>query len=299
MKDVQLHNKHFTYLIILAMLLWGGGWSALKILTIDMPMDVIIFWRFFIMSVSFLPILFFVKEPLRINKANLKYIAGSSVLNIAFMISSFLGVKYGLAGSGGVIITTLSPVMTFLLVAVIFKNKLQKQQYFGLFLGIIGGFIMLELNHLELFFNGSNIYFLLCALIWAGVTILSQYSHKHIHPIHYSFVIALVATLTSLLYALVFDAPLSLVFEQDSRFWIAMIYLAVLGQSVATTIFFIASGKLGSEKTSSFMFLVPLFALLIAFLVLDEPIEMHILMGGAISLIAVLFINKKNLFKRV
>ena len=280
------------------MLLWGGGWSALKILTVDMPMDVIIFWRFFIMALSFLPILFLVKEPLRINYANLKYIAGSSVLNIAFMVSSFLGVKYGLAGSGGVIITTLSPVMTFLLVAIIFKNKLRMQQYFGLFLGMVGGFIMLELNHLELFFNGSNIYFLLCALIWAGVTILSQHSHKHIHPIHYSFFISVVATVVAFLYTYIMQSDLTLVFEQGAVFWTAMIYLAVLGQSVATTIFFIASGKLGSERTSSFMFLVPLFALVIAFLVLDEPIQMHILLGGAISLIAVLFINKKNLFKK-
>ncbi len=280
------------------MLLWGGGWSALKILTIDMPMDVIIFWRFFIMALSFLPILFLLKEPISINRSNIKYIAGSSVLNIAFMISSFLGVKYGLAGSGGVIITTLSPVMTFLLVALIFKNKLRLQQYFGLFLGIIGGFIMLELNHLELFFNGSNIYFLLCAIIWAGVTILSQHSHRHIHPIHYSFLISVIATVAAFVYTFFMQSDLSIVFNQGVVFWVAMIYLAVLGQSVATTIFFIASGKLGSEKSSSFMFLVPLFALLIAFLVLDEPIQMHILLGGGISLIAVLFINKKNLFTK-
>lgn len=286
------NNSHFTYLLILSMLLWGGGWSALKILTEDMPMDVIIFWRFFIMSISFLPILYFIKQPLSINRSNLQYIAGSSVLNIAFMVFSFLGIKYGYAGSAGVIITTLSPVMTFLLVAFIFKKRLHDRQYFGLFLGIVGGFIMLELNDLSLFFNGSNIYFLLCAVVWAGVTVLSQYSHKHIHPIHYSFLISIVATVVTFIYA--FDSNLLSVFDQDSRFWTALIYLAVLGQSVATTIFFMASGKLGSEKTSSFMFLVPLFALLVAWGLLDEPIQMHILVGGAVSLIAVYFINIRH-----
>lgn len=286
-----MNNNHFTYLLILAMLLWGGGWSALKILTEDMPMDIIIFWRFFLMSISFIPILYLVKQPIIINKANLKYIAGSSVLNIAFMVFSFLGIKYGYAGSAGVIITTLSPVMTFLLVALIFRKRLFNMQYFGLFLGVIGGFIMLEVNDLSLFFNGSNIYFLLCALVWAGVTLLSQYSHQHIHPIHYSFLISVVATLVTFIYA--YDSNLLSVFEQGSRFWIALIYLAVLGQSVATTIFFMASGKLGSEKTSSFMFLVPLFALLVAWGLLDEPIQTHILVGGSVSLIAVYFINKK------
>jgi drug/metabolite transporter (DMT)-like permease len=73
-----------------------------------------------------------------------------------------------------------------------------------------------------------------------------------------------------------------------------MIYLAVLGQTVATTIFFVASGKLGSQKTSSFMFLVPFFALTSAWLILDEPIQLHIILGGIISMIAVYFINKKS-----
>jgi drug/metabolite transporter (DMT)-like permease len=40
------------------------------------------------------------------------------------------------------------------------------------------------------------------------------------------------------------------------------------------------------------MFLVPLFALLIAWIVLDEPLQLHVLIGGAVSMLAVYFINK-------
>lgn len=248
------------------------------------------------MSVSFIPILYFFKQPLKLNFSNIKYIATSSILNIAFMVFAFFGVKYGLAGSGGVIITTLSPIMTFLIVALIFKTKFTTLQYFGLLIGLIGGIIILQLNDFSLFFNGSNSYFLLCAVIWASVTILSQHSHKHIHPIHYSFFISLVATVVTFIYS--FDSNLLSVFDQGLRFWISMIYLAVLGQTIATTIFFIASGKLGSQKTSSFMFLVPIFALISANIILDEPIELHILVGGTISIIAVYLINK-NKIKRV
>lgn len=274
------------------MFLWGGGWSALKILTYELPMEVIVFWRFFLMSLAFLPILYLFKQPIKLNSTNVKYIAASSVLNITFMIFSFLGIKYGYAGAGSVIITTLSPVMTFLLVAILFKKRLRNIQYFGLFIGVVGGFILLQLGDISLFFNGSNIYFLLCALTWAGVTVLAQHSSKHIHPVHYSFFISVIATISSFIYA--YSSPLLSVFTQGLDFWIALIYLAVLGQTVATTIFFMASGKLGSEKTSSFMFLVPIFALLSAWIVLDEPMQMHIIIGGTISLIAVYFINKKS-----
>ena len=288
-----MNNKQFTYLLIFAMLLWGGGWSALKILTAELSIEIIIFWRFFIMSVAFIPILYFLGKPLSLNLSSVKYIVGSSILNILFMVFSFLGIKNGLAGGGGVVITTLSPVMTFLLVAVLFRKRLQNTQYFGLALGVIGGAIMLQLNNLELFFNGSNIYFLLCAITWAGVTVLAQHSHKYIHPIHYSFIISIIATIVTFIYGINFE--LLSVFEQGSRFWISLLYLAIFGQTVATTIFFIASGKLGSEKTSSFMFLVPLFALFIAWLVLDEVVQSHIVVGGIISVVAVFFVNyRKN-----
>ena len=284
-----MNNKQFIYLLIFAMLLWGGGWSALKILTLSLPIEVIIFWRFFIMSLAFFPILYFLQKPISLNRESLKYIVGSSVLNILFMIFSFLGIKSGFAGGGSVIITTLSPVMTFLLVALLFRKRLKNIQYFGLFLGIGGGAIMLQLNNLELFLNGSNIYFLLCAITWAGVTVLAQHSHKHIHPIHYSFIISVIATIVTFIYG--FSSGLEDVFKQDSRFWVSLLYLAIFGQTVATTIFFIASGKLGSEVTSSFMFLVPLFALFIAWLVLDEVVQTHIVIGGFFSVLAVFFVN--------
>ena len=124
------------------------------------------------------------------------------------------------------------------------------------------------------------------------MTVLSQHSQKHIHPIHYSFLISVLATIATFFYA--YDADLMAVFSQGLAFWIAMIYLAILGQTVATTIFFIASGKLGSQKTSSFMFLVPVFALLSAWVILNEPLQLHILVGGGVSMLAVYFINKKD-----
>jgi len=288
-----MKNETNTYkwLLLLAMLLWGGGWTALKILTNEQTIEVIIFWRFFLMSLSFIPILYFFKKPIQLNKNALTYIASSSVLNILFMVFSFIGVHAGLAGSGSVIITTFSPILTFILFALLYRKHLTVLQYFSLFLGLLGGFILLQLNDISLFLQSSNIYFLLCALVWAGVTLLSQHSAEHIHPIHYSFFISLVATIAAFTYA--FDSNLLVVFDEGLEFWIALIYLAVLGQTVATTIFFTASSKLGSQTTSSFMFLVPIFALLSAWFVLDEPIELHIIVGGFISMFAVYYLNKK------
>ncbi len=284
---------NITYLLVFAMLLWGGGWSALKVLTYNTPADVIVFWRFFFMSLSFLPILYILKIPFKFEKKSVIFVTSGAFLNIAFMVSAFFGIKYGFAGAGSVAITTLSPIMTFLLVSIIFRKKITPIKLFGLFLGLVGGAILLELNNLELFLDGANLFFLLCALVWGGITLLSQHSQRYIHPIYYSFFISVFATCITFLY--VVSSDFMVVFEQGWQFWFALLYLSVLGQSVATTIFFIASGKIGSEKTSSFMFLVPVFALSISYIVLDEELQLHTVVGGVVSMLAVFFINKKEL----
>lgn len=279
--------------MMFAMLLWGGGWSALKILTEYVGVEVLTFWRFAIMSITFIPVLFFFKEPLKLPKKSLKYIAMSSILNILFMLFAYLGVKYSTAGSGGVIITILSPLFTFLLSLLILKHVHSNIQYLGLGIGVVGGIIMLNIQNIDWsnFLYSGEPYFILAAVTWAFITLASQRSHVHINPVHYSFFISVISTILLFIFTLPYD--ISVVFEQNSRFWVALLYLGVFAQTVATTIFFVASGRLGSSKASSFMFLVPLFALVVSYLLLDEVIKMHIVLGGTISLIAVYFINKR------
>lgn len=287
-----MQAKHFTYLLVFAMLLWGGGWPALKVLTYSLPVEVVSFWRFFLMIFAFIPVLFFLKKPLTLKKEALKYILPSAVLNVLFMVFAFLGVQKGFAGSGGVIITTLSPVLTFMLVSLVFKKHPPKMQIIGLLIGFIGGLIMLKVTTLVSDLNGAEFYFLLCALVWAALTLISQRSHAVIHPVHYSFFIAIFATVIFFFIALPYEVMA--VADEGLAFWSALLYLAIFGQTIATTIYFIASGKLGSAQASSYMFLVPLFALVTSYFLLGESVELHIVIGGAITLFGVYLINRSQ-----
>lgn len=287
-----MQAKHFSYLLIFAMFLWGAGWPALKVLTVSQPVEVVSFWRYFLMIFAFIPILFFIRKPLRLRREALIYIVPSAVLNVLFMIFAFIGVQKGFAGSGGVIITTLSPVLTFLLVAVVFRKRPPKLQLAGLLIGFAGGMIMLQVTELLGDLNGAAFYFLLCAVVWALLTLISQRSHAVIHPVHYSFFIALFATVIFFFIAYPYD--ITAVTGEGAAFWSALLYLAIFGQTVATTIYFIASGKLGSSQASAYMFLVPLFALVTSYLLLGEKVELHVLVGGSVTLIGLYLINRSQ-----
>ncbi len=291
-----MQQKHFSYLLILAMFFWGAGWPALKLLTYSLPLEVVSFWRFFLMIFAFIPVLFYLKKPLVLKKEALKYILPSAVLNVLFMVFAFIGVQKGFAGSGGVIITTLSPVLTFMLVSLVFKKHPPKMQLLGLVIGFIGGLIMLQVTTLLGDLNGAELYFLLCALVWAMLTLISQKSHSVIHPVHYSFFIAIFATV--ILFFIALPHEIMAVTKESLAFWSALLYLAIFGQTIATTIYFIASGKLGSAHASSYMFLVPIFALGTSYILLGESVEIHIVIGGAITLLGVYLINRSQKQKK-
>jgi len=291
-----LQAKYFSYLLVIAMFLWGAGWPALKVLTYSLPLEVVSFWRFFLMIFAFIPVLLYLKKPLILKREALKYILPSAVLNVLFMVFAFIGVQKGFAGSGGVIITTLAPVLTFLLVSLIFKKHPPKMQILGLVIGFVGGLIMLKITTLLGDFNGAEFYFLLCALVWAMITLIAQRSHSVIHPVHYSFFIAIFATIIFFFIALPYDVMA--VTDEGLAFWSALLYLAIFGQTIATTIYFIASGKLGSAQASSYMFLVPVFALGTSYILLGERVEMHIVIGGVITLLGVYLINRSQKSKK-
>ncbi|WP_207771609.1 lipocalin family protein, partial [Campylobacter jejuni] len=90
-----------------------------------------------------------------------------------FFIKELL--KHGLAGKGGVLVTTMIPIFSYLIfmIAIFFQknkkstHKITKSEILGLFLGLLSGFCLLNLGSLEDLFGKFNILFLTCSFIWA------------------------------------------------------------------------------------------------------------------------------------
>ena len=80
----------------------------------------------------------------------------------------------------------------------------------------------------------------------------------------------------------------------DSIFWWNLFYLASISTSFGTTIYFIASSRLGSAKASSFIFLVPASAMLSSWGILGEKPEWTTISGGLLAISAVYLLNRKK-----
>ena len=276
--------------MLFSMMLWGAGWPILKILSESVSWEVATFWRLALMSLAYLPVLWWNKKPLRLAKPAWLTVVLSGLLYAVFMILSFLGVQVATAGAGGMIITTLSPVLIVVITIIFSGFRPSKQHLFGLALGLMGGIIMVELWSGTILTNVGNLVFILAALTWSILSVLAQNSRQYLDPIRYSFFLGLIATICMFIVA--YGHGILSVFDQGIHFWGALLYLSVMTQTMATTIYFLASGKMGSAKAGSYMLLVPVFALVSSYVLLDEVPSISLLIGGAMSIVAVYWINQ-------
>ncbi|HQS67678.1 MAG TPA: DMT family transporter [Sulfuricurvum sp.] len=275
--------------MIFSMMLWGAGWPVLKILSQSVSWEVATFWRLAIMSLAYIPVLWWTKKPFRLDKSAWMTVSLSGFLYTLFMVLSFLGVHVATAGAGGMIITTLSPILIVIIAIVFTGFRPSKQHIFGLGLGLLGGMIMVELWEGTILSNIGNLLFIFAAVTWSILSVLAQHSRQYVDPIRYSFFLGLVATLC--MFFMAYGHGILSVFDQGFVFWSALLYLSVMTQTVATTIYFIASTKMGSGKASSYMLLVPVFALVSSYEMLGEVPAISLVIGGALSIAAVYWIN--------
>ena len=278
--------------MILAMVTWGLSWTNAKILGSYGDAPLIMFWRFFIATISFAPIVWWKGHSFKINRESFYYIILNSFFLTLYNYFYFKGTQVGLAGAGGVLVTTLNPIMTSLISGLFLGGILYRNDLVGLALGFVGGALIIRLWEMDmtLLFQTGNFYFIMASFSWVSVTLITSKSKKVISFIPYSFWSFAFSILLS--FALAINEPILDVFQFDFIFWLNLILLATGAMAFGTSVYFLASVELGPKKASAYIFTVPLTAMGFAMYYLDEPLIMTTLLGGILAIIAVYLINK-------
>jgi len=291
-------NKNLFYiLMILAMAGWGVSWVNTKMLSNYINEYELLFFRNVFTLISLAPVLLFRKMSFKINFKSFLLALLASIIMIVYFKYVFLGTKFGTASLGGVLVTTLVPINTFLIMSMFFGKKILKKDIFALFLGALGVLTMLNIWSFsyEDIFVKHNLYFLIASLLWPVLTIVSSKT-TNTSPITFTLYLYLISTIFLGLFLV--DIPKIDYGGFDNIFWLNILCLAVLATTFATTIYFIGVEKLGTNEVSSFIFLVPLFAVGFSALFLKEEITFNIIIGTALTLISVKILNNITLLKR-
>ena len=280
--------------MVFAMITWGYSWVGAKILGPYGHVSTKIFLRFFFASIALIPILFKYRIPFRIDKKGFIFILWNSISLCSYNYFYFKSTHMGLAGVGGVLVTTLNPILTSLFVfSFLDRSSAKLKEFVGLIMGLTGGGIIMRLWEMDiaLMISSGNIFYILASCSWVSVTITSQKSKNHIHFLTYSFWSFLSSSLLSLSFCEI--ESISQTINYDWIYWLNIFLLSIVVMSFANTMYFFASSKIGAVKASSFIFVVPLTAIIFSKIILNEQVLYTTVLGGILSVVAVYLINKK------
>lgn len=295
MEDTKNSTKYFVWMII-AMLFWGVAWTAGKVAAEHSTAEVAAFWRYAISFISIIPVVWFLKTPLKTDKIGFLYMLGAGVLTSLFNYLFFAGLADGQAGYGGTLVTSLAPIITYILSIPILGTKVSLRQITALFIGILGALALLRVPFDGFaFLNMQSSYFLGCAVVWSLVTIISQKAAKRAHLMFYTFVVFGITAFINMLFALPhnpFDFG-----AYDNTFWVTIAFIGVIPGTFSTALYFVSAGKIGAHKTGVFMFIVPIGAIVSSWIVYDEVLALSTIIGCLLAFAAVFLFNMRRTSK--
>lgn len=293
----QTNKTIFYILMILAMAGWGASWVNAKVLSAYINEYELMFFRNVFTIISLAPVLVISRKYFYINKRSLFLALIAAIVMIAYMKCYFLGTKYGTASLGGALVTTLIPINTFIIMAIFYSKKILKKDIFALVLGGFGVLTILNVFSFsaEEIFTTYNMYFLTGSLLWPILTIVSSKITKT-NPMVFTLYMYTISTILVMIFFL--DVTTIDYSGFDSIFWFNILSLAVVSTTFATTIYFVGIEKLGTNEVSSFIFLVPFFAIGFSAIFLKESISISIVVGTIMTLYAVKILNNIKVVRK-
>lgn len=273
------------------MVAWGGSWITAR-WAHGHPADVTSLWRFLLSAASFLPILAWRRESLAVPRASWRWVGLSAVALAVYNLCFLGGLKTGHGGYGGVLVPSLNPLFANLLASVFLAHRVDRRTGLGLALGFSGGILQILGPGFDpgAFLRPENLYFLGAALSYALLTLWTAESQRHTSVFVHSFWVA-VGCAALLLPVAWPRAPFD-VSRLPVDFWVNAVYLALLAGTFGTTVYFAAAKRVGGARASSYSFLVPVSALALGWLFLGEVPTWTSIVGGALSIGAVLLVQR-------
>lgn len=249
-------------------------------------------WRFLLSAISIAPILYFTKNRFRINRQDFLYILANSLFLVSYNFFYFRATQIGLAGKGGVLVTTLNPILTSIVVILFFNGLFSKRILLGQFLGITGGFVILRAWELDfiLIIKSGNLYFLLASFSWVFVTIIASRTSNNMPFLSFSFWSFIISFFLSSFFTS--RNEMIAILDFDWFFWSNLLILSTGAMSFGTSIYFLASKKIGPKRASSFILMVPFSAMIFATVFLGEPMTASTIIGGLIGITSVYLLNQ-------
>jgi len=298
LKGTSMSNsKIFFYLeAVFAVIVWGGSFIATKIVLRDLSPITIVWLRFSMGVVILGGAVIFRKQFLLLNRNEWPYFALLGFLGITFHQWLQSNALQTSEASTTAWIVATTPVFMALLGWLVLKERLGWMKIAGILLAFLGVLLVVydgDLGAISLrsFGKPGDILILVSAINWTVFSVLSRPGLKR-HPatLMMFYIMAFGWFFTSILFFR--TESIFQVSNLTANGWIALAFLGIFCSGLAYIAWYDALQALSTAQTGVFLYIEPLVAVVVAFLILGEAITAASLVGGGIIILGVWLVNR-------
>lgn len=278
-------------------MLWGGNFSATKFLLGQLrPLDVI-FLRLGAAAVFFLLILLMTRRPLiPMRRADVLRLLAIGVIGVTVMNLAMINGQNMVPAALASLIVTSNPIHTAIISRVLIGEPLTRRKLAGIGLAFLGFLIVLLYGSgSRLGFDSSQLKGVLIVAIapfsWAFYTVLSKPLLVRYPPVHVAAYSSIAGALGFMVTPFIRPGTISRISDLSAWGWVAALFVSLLGFVLSYVLWYRGLQFLTASQTAVYLYLVPVFGLLSAWLILDERITLYLLLGGATILAGVILTN--------
>ncbi|MGC1268995.1 MAG: DMT family transporter [Croceibacterium sp.] len=270
-------------ILIIAMAVWGVNVSAVKVLTGALDPLVVAAVRMVVACVALTLIVIWKRYGLA--GFTWRRTLGLVVCAVLMVYSNqvlFVGGLVRSTATNGALIMALSPLFSALLATIAFGEPLTRPRICGVLLGFCGvAAVVLSHPGAGLSRAGVGDLMLVASVLsFATGGALVQRLARHLHTVTISWVIYVIGTCLLVVHASLSSfGPVAATAVPDARQWALILFSGVFATAVSNLVWNHAISRIGVARTSVFLYLVPVFGIFFAAVVLDERLTAWHLVG--------------------
>jgi drug/metabolite transporter (DMT)-like permease len=282
--------------------LWGASWPAGRVLAQALPPLTGGAWRFALAMGLFVLWWRWAGRGLAplaaLSRRQWLGLAAAGAVGVFGYTALFMAGLQHVSASRAALIVTVNPVFTTLIAAWLFRERLNAPIAIGMALAVLGASTVLTRGEPWRLFSGAlglGEWLLLgCAGCWVGYTLMGRRLLVGIDTQVATTLTAAAGTALLLLAALGIEGPSALAepLQATALVWGALLFLAAGATVLAYAWYFDGVAALGAGGAAAYISLVPVFGVASSALLLGEPLDGSLLVGGALAVTGMVVMNR-------
>lgn len=280
--------------------LWGASWPAGRVIAQAMPPLAAAALRFLLAVLVLLPWMYrsgaFAGLKHWPRQRWLGMVAAGAVGVFGYAAFFLIGLQHIPSGKAALVIT-LNPVVTLLLAAWLFQERINRVIGAGMLLAAAGAVTVITQGRpLALLDGGVGVGELLilgCVACWVGYTLIARWLLTGVDALSATTISSCIGAVMLLVASLAVEGTAGLqgAFRSGPQAWGAMAFLVLGATVLAYAWYFDGVKALGAGAASGYITLVPVFGVVFSALLLGETIDRFMLLGGTMAVAGTAVMN--------